>query len=350
MKSTDSNRPRILIIDDMAINQMLLSSQLEALDVEADVASSGENGIELYKKNHYDLILLDQIMPDMDGYETFAQLTDIFKAQGREVPVICETADDSDEAKTKLKEAGFAEVMIKPIDFGELHDMMVRQLGDSYKSVHQPVREATDEELEAAYQELPEWLHSIEGLDVRYGLKRCGGNASDYMDALAIFVASIDDKAKSVQHYLEADNERIQILRLHSLKSSSRLVGAVTLAEQAAALEAAGKVGNEKALKSGTETLIAHYREIEEQLKAHLGGNAKEAGILPPVSDETLHEIYAALADAVRADDGDNIDTLLRSLGEYALESADAVRLERLKIARRKMDKEVLQNILAEVE
>lgn len=349
MKSTESSRPRILIIDDMAINQMLLSSQLEALDVEADVASSGEKGLELYRQNHYDLILLDQIMPDMDGYETFARLKEIFKEQGREVPVVCETADDSAEAETKLKEAGFTEILVKPIDFGELHDMMVRQLGEIYSAIRKPVKEATEEELDAAYNELPEWLHSINGLDVRYGLKRCGGNASDYMDALAIFVASIDDKAKSVKHYLEADNERIQILRLHSLKSSSRLVGAVTLAEQAAALEAAGKVGNEKALKSGTETLIAHYREIEEQLKAHLGGGSESSGILPPVSDETLHDIYSALDEAVRTDDTDSIDTLLHSLGEYALSSEDAVRFERLKIARRKMDKEVLQNILAEV-
>ena len=169
------------------------------------------------------------------------------------------------------------------------------------------------------------------------------------MDALAIFVASIDDKTRSVQHYLEADNEQLHILRLHSLKSSSRLIGAVTLAEQAAALETAGKVGNTSALKSGTETLIAHYRELEDQLRPHLSSAHGSSAILPPVSEETLHDIYTALDASIKSHDMDNIDTLLGSLGEYALDSEDAVRLERMRIARRKKDDASFAAILSEI-
>ncbi|MBR1630000.1 MAG: response regulator, partial [Lachnospiraceae bacterium] len=222
MGEMNEARPRILIVDDMVINQMLLSSQLGALNVETEVCSSGEKALELYQKNHYDLILLDRHMPDMDGFETFSKLQEIFRQQGKEVPVICETADDSAEMAEELKKAGFAEVLVKPIDFGELHDMMVRRLGDLYQP-SEPSRGATEEEIDAAFDELPAWVCSIPGLDVREGLKRCGGRASDYMDALAIFAASIDEKTKTVQHYLETGDERIQILRLHSLKSSARL-------------------------------------------------------------------------------------------------------------------------------
>ena len=348
MEESQGARPRILIIDDMVINQMLLSSQLGALNVETDMCSSGEKGLELYRKNTYDLILLDQHMPDMDGYHTFQEFQKIFAEQGREVPVICETADDSAEGVARLKEAGFAEVLVKPIDFGELHDMMVRRLGEIYQPA-QPAREASEEQIAEEYEKLPEWVREIQGLDPRYGIRHCGGHASDYMDALSIFAASINEKTKTVQHYLETHNERIQTLRLHSLKSSARLVGALTLAEQAAALEMAGRVGNEKALESGTEKLISFYQELEDQLKAHLGNASAKEGALPPISEGTLRETYSAMLAALQEKDEESIDTLINSLGEYHLESKDAVRLERLKIARRKADWAQMEDILKEV-
>ena len=349
MSESNESRPRILIIDDMAINQMLLSSQLGALNVKTDVCSSGERGLELYRQNHYDLILLDQHMPDMDGRETLDHLKEIFKEQEKEVPVVCETADDSEEVKKQLLDAGFSEVLIKPIDFGELHDMMVRRLGDSY-SPAEPSREATEEEIDKAVDELPGWVSKVQGLDVRAGLKRCGGSASDYMDALAIFSASIDEKTKTEQHYLDTADERIRILRLHSLKSQARLVGAMTIAEQAAALEMAGKVGNDKALASGAKTMIAHYKELEEQLKAHIGNPGSREGLMPPISEETLADTYAALKDACAAGREEDVDALLGTLSEYDLKSRDAVRLERMKIARRRNDWVLLEEAISESE
>lgn len=344
----NQSRPRILIIDDMAINQVILSSQLGALQVETDCASSGEKGLELFRDNEYDLVLVDLHMPDMDGYATLAQLQTIFGEKGRKVPVICETADDAPEIADSLKEAGFAEVLVKPIDFGELHDMMVRCLGAKYIGTKEPT-EATAEEIEAAYAELPEWVKTLPGLDARYGLARCGGSAEDYLDALAIFAASIDEKAKNVRHYLEMGDDKINVLRLHSLKSSARLVGAVTLAEQAAALEMAGKVGNHASLESGVGALIAHYRQIEEPLKEHLGTRSG-TGALPPISDETLADTYDALYEAVYAKDDKNITTLLGALGEYDLGSKEAVRLEKLKIAERKKDYDAMRAIVEEAE
>ncbi len=348
MASDNKAAPRILIIDDMAINQMLLSSQLGALGVETDVCSSGEIGLERYAHDEYDLILLDQHMPDMDGYETLERFKEIFKEQSKKVPVICETADDTEEAAIRLKEAGFDEVLVKPIDFGELHDMMVRHLGQGYLEGSTDQNQS-ESDFESEYNKLPKWLHDIQGLDIEYGLKKCGGIASDYMDALSIFAASIDDKAKTVEHYLKADNEQIQILRIHSLKSSARLIGALTLAEQAAAMETAGKVGNTEALKSGTDNLIRHYRELEEQLKEHLGNGAGKGGVLPPISDETLHDNYTALNEAISSRSTEDVDSLLKSLGEYALSSGDAVLIERIRIARRKSDWDTMAGILSDV-
>ncbi len=342
MTETNGPRPRILVIDDMVVNQMLLSSQLGALNVETDVCSSGEQGVELFRNKHYDLILMDWHIPDMDGREAFSQLKELCKEQGHEVPVICETSDDSPETMERLKKEGFTEVLVKPVDFGELHDMMVRCLGDAYSPVAKPV-EKEMKDIEEAYERLPEWLTSMQGMDVRLGLANCGGDAWDYMDALAIFAASIDEKTKTVKRYLETENSRIEILRLHSLRCGALLVGAVTLAEQAAALEMAGKVGNDKALKTGTESLIAHYEELENSLKEHLGSGSGKKTALPPITEDVLADTYGALLDAVKQRDEESVDDLISSLQEYELGSKDVLRLESMRVARRRSDWDLLE-------
>ena len=228
--------------------------------------------------------------------------------------------------------------------------MMVRHLGDRYAAVGASASDtqASEEDIEEALHRLPSWLHSVPGLDVRSGIKRCGGSASDYLDALALFAASIDEKTKTVRYYLETNNDTINTLRLHSLKSSARLVGAVTLAEQAAALELAGKVGNHESLESGVEALIAHYQEIEKVLNDHLKNRRRNAELKAPISDETLSNTFSALRDAAEKEDFNTIDTLLDGLDGYLLESKEAVLAERLRIARRKENLEEFIHILDE--
>ena len=79
---------RVLIVDDMRVNRMILSSLLASNGVMADLAESGEECLKLCRENQYDLILLDHRMPGIDGVDTFVRLKEIFKEQGREVPVV----------------------------------------------------------------------------------------------------------------------------------------------------------------------------------------------------------------------------------------------------------------------
>ncbi|MBR1628065.1 MAG: hypothetical protein IJ679_02215, partial [Lachnospiraceae bacterium] len=91
------------------------------------------------------------------------------------------------------------------------------------------------------------------------------------------------------------------------------------------------------------------YQELEEQLKAHLGNRFGRTGKLPPISEETLQDTYHALLAVLDEKNDESVDTLIATLGEYELKSEDAVRLERIKIARRKSDWSTLKRILEEV-
>lgn len=109
---------RILIVDDDALNIKLLAAQLSSKGYSVITASDGETALEKVEKDHPDLILLDLMMPGMDGYEVTARL----KADPltRYIPIILITALKGVEDKKKGLRMGADEFINKPINFPEL--------------------------------------------------------------------------------------------------------------------------------------------------------------------------------------------------------------------------------------
>ena len=119
---------RVLIVDDMVVNRLILSELLESNGVASDLAESGKECIDLCRENTYDLILLDHRMPELDGIDTLLQLKRIFEAQGRVIPVVCHTTEDARNNTNLYKAAGFADVLFKPIQPKLLSEILMRYL------------------------------------------------------------------------------------------------------------------------------------------------------------------------------------------------------------------------------
>ena len=205
---------RVLIVDDMPINRIVLASHLANQGVLSDQVDNGRDCIELCKKKDYDLILMDHRMPDLDGVDTLVLLKDIFKENKREVPVICHTTEEGRNNINLYKAAGFADVLIKPLDPKELSDVLLTYLKNDdnneskdnenfIKEIEHKDRQQLDEafimnELDI----LPIWLKSVPHLDLPKGISNCG-SAEDYMDALYIFYSSIEEKSSEIKNYME---------------------------------------------------------------------------------------------------------------------------------------------------
>lgn len=109
--------PKILVVDDQPINIKLLQRKLERQDMEVLVAYNGCECLETVKKVIPDLILLDVMMPEMDGIETCRHLK--ANPQTATIPVIFITAKASKEGKLEGLEAGAVDYITKPIDLDE---------------------------------------------------------------------------------------------------------------------------------------------------------------------------------------------------------------------------------------
>ena len=256
--------PRVLIVDDMPVNRTILSSLLAAFGVASDMAENGMECIELYKKNKYDLILLDHRMPEFDGVDTLIQLKEIFRRDGVEVPVVCHTTEAGRDNINLYKAAGFADVLIKPIEPQELSNVLLTYLpGGSAELSREEAehRRHINEELSV----LPSWIKTVPKLDIVAGVENCD-TAEDYVDTLTIFAKSVADKSAEIERYAAEGNWGMYTLRVHSLKSMARLIGAIQLSEHAADLEDAGRHDHIEKMKKETPALLSEYRSFGELL------------------------------------------------------------------------------------
>jgi diguanylate cyclase (GGDEF)-like protein len=111
--ATPPRKPRLLVVDDQSIHLQVLYRALAA-DHQLFMATSGEQALRVCQEQHPDLVLLDVVMSDMDGFEVLARL----KAQPEttDIPVIFVTAHGGDEIETHCLQAGAVDFIPKPVN------------------------------------------------------------------------------------------------------------------------------------------------------------------------------------------------------------------------------------------
>ena len=119
---------RILVVDDNEINLKVFVSLLNQTRMQIETADSGDACIELFKRNFYDAIFLDHMMPDKDGIETLKEMKACTDTPNQKTPVICLTANAISGMREMYLEAGFDDYLTKPIDTGKLENMLLSYL------------------------------------------------------------------------------------------------------------------------------------------------------------------------------------------------------------------------------
>jgi signal transduction histidine kinase len=127
--SGEQGRYRLLLAEDNPINQLVALGQLEALGYRADAAGNGHEVLRAFENEHYDLILMDCQMPELDGYETSRRIRDLESQQARSpVPIVAVTAHAMKGDREKCLAAGMNDYLSKPFRQDDLAIMLARWL------------------------------------------------------------------------------------------------------------------------------------------------------------------------------------------------------------------------------
>lgn len=119
------NGKKILLVEDNKSNRLLMKIILEEMKFDINIASDGFEAIEAFKTNRYDLILMDENMPNMNGIEATKAILELEKENGlRHTPVIALTASALKDDREKFLRAGMDEYLTKPLDAKKLSKML----------------------------------------------------------------------------------------------------------------------------------------------------------------------------------------------------------------------------------
>ncbi len=127
-KTGNKQTKHILIVEDNKINQVIATRVINKFGFSSDIAENGLIAIEKLKQQHYDLVLMDMQMPEMDGYEATTVIRTQLKSN---VPIIALTAHAMKEEREKCLRLGMNEYISKPFDQHELYDLILGVLGRS---------------------------------------------------------------------------------------------------------------------------------------------------------------------------------------------------------------------------
>ena len=109
----DLKNIKVLVVEDMALNQLLMKTVLDDFGFERDMAGNGKIAIDMLQKKSYDIILMDLQMPEMNGFEATEYIRNTLKS---DIPIIALTADVTTVDVAKCRAAGMNDYIAKPID------------------------------------------------------------------------------------------------------------------------------------------------------------------------------------------------------------------------------------------
>ena len=330
---------RILVVDDAPVNLSVFESLLKYTKVRIDKALSGDEGISFYRREHYDVIFLDHMMPDKDGIETLLEMKEISDSPNNGTPVICLTANAISGMREMYIREGFDDYITKPVDPDRLELMLLHYLPKD------KIASAKESEVNEE-KDIPDFIFRIGGLDVDAGLKQCRSSET-YLDTLKVYLDSAKGNADEIEKYWDDRDIKNTTIKIHALKSSSRVIGALGLGDLAEKLENAGETGDVKTLEDETGELLSQYRKLAKALEPlndiRDDGGAKEK---PLISKRDLKEAYEALSSFCAAYEYDSVVNIMESLKDYSFPEDEHTRFEALKKAVLNFDYEEIPTIL----
>lgn len=266
----------VLVVDDNTMNLKVAENLLGLFDIKPKLASSGEEALKCVNTKKYQLILLDHMMPHMDGIETL----DKMRADNmlyKETRVVALTANAINGSREEYLSAGFDDYLSKPIEVKALEEILRKWLPASVITDDEAIEFSEDGEImefapageESATAETGEfvdWLGKA-GFDTKSAMTYCAGDAAFYRELLDDYITYRDEKIAELDRGFEAGDWSDFSVRIHALKSVSRTIGASNLGEKAFELEKASKDGDVDFVKANYPDFVKAYKAVTDIIR-----------------------------------------------------------------------------------
>lgn len=258
--SFEAPEAKILAVDDLPVNL------LKETRIKIDTAGSGRECMDKCSQQKYDLILMDHMMPEMDGVLTFEKLHGDKSSPNFETPVIMLTANALAGMREQYMDVGFADYVSKPVRGAKLEEAIRRNLPESLIKPASP--EIPAEAVSTEPSGFADICGAVPELNVNAALQYCCGSAELLNDLLHDFTEN--DHFSDLKAAFEEKRWEDYRRHAHSLKSTSLMIGLTGLSERARASELALKGGCTEFAELNHDSLIEEYSALLGKIKDYL--------------------------------------------------------------------------------
>ena len=259
--SFEAPEAKILAVDDLPVNLLVIANLLKETRIKIDTAGSGRECLDKCSQQKYDLILMDHMMPEMDGVQTFEKLHGDKSSPNFETPVIMLTANALAGMREQYMDVGFADYVSKPVRGAKLEEAIRRNLPESLPEI--PAEAVSTEP--SGFADI---CGAVPELNVNAALQYCCGSAELLNDLLHDFTEN--DHFSDLKAAFEEKRWEDYRRHAHSLKSTSLMIGLTGLSERARASELALKGGCTEFAELNHDSLIEEYSALLGKIKDYL--------------------------------------------------------------------------------
>lgn len=264
--SFEAPEAKILAVDDLPVNLLVIANLLKETRIKIDTAGSGRECLDKCSQQKYDLILMDHMMPEMDGVQTFEKLHGDKSSPNFETPVIMLTANALAGMREQYMDVGFADYVSKPVRGAKLEEAIRRNLPESLIKPASP--EIPAEAVSTEPSGFADICSAVPELNVNAALQYCCGSAELLNDLLHDFTEN--DHFSDLKAAFEEKRWEDYRRHAHSLKSTSLMIGLTGLSERARASELALKSGCTEFAELNHDSLIEEYSTLLGKIKDYL--------------------------------------------------------------------------------
>ena len=302
---------RVLVVDDVVSNLKVAGGLLAFYEMTVDTCLSGNEALSLVRENDYGLVLMDHMMPGMDGIETTAAIRAL-GGKFETLPIAALTANAIVGMKEMFLANGFDDFLAKPVEIPMLNQLLERWVPEEQRRAAR----AHAIRLPAAREFV------IEGVDTAKGTAMTGGVEGIYREVLEQYCRDAEERFEFLNvTYAESDLKNF-ITQVHALKSASESIGAADLSEEAKALEDAGRREDMAFIRERAGVFHENFANLVKRVSAALGevNKVNEANEVNKKSPDEIAPLFMRLKEALAARDVRTADAVLDELSSMPLE------------------------------
>ena len=271
LKNIEDGHHRILIAEDNETNQEVIRRQLGVLGYNGVIKANGREALDALQEDHFDLLLTDLHMPEMDGYDLTVAIreAEAHKGEGR-IPIIALTANALRDEEKHCLELGMDAYLSKPVEMARLRETLQYWLSNRTGVAEMPVVGPPPGTAPAPNSESP--ATPVAPFDPSILTSLVGDDPEIHQLLLSEFVNTAAENIQEIHAAFESGSAD-QVGELgHKLKSSARSVGANALADLCTELERAGKSGEWDEI----ETLHPDLDQLFEVVRTLIEGDTAQ--------------------------------------------------------------------------